>query len=89
MMVVRDQEGMAILCLRLFHWMRLERWETKAEQAAGALKTAMSQEVKVLIRDCEDDPVIIWVLKHVLGRALESQRTKGDCREAMKTIFND
>ena len=25
------------------------------------------------------------VLKHVLGRALESQRTKGDCREAMKT----
>jgi hypothetical protein len=29
------------------------------------------------------------VLKHVLGRALESQRTKGDCREAMKTIFND
>jgi hypothetical protein len=29
------------------------------------------------------------VLKHVLGRALESQRTKGDCREVMKTIFND
>jgi hypothetical protein len=29
------------------------------------------------------------MLKHVLGRALESQRTKGDCREAMKTIFND
>jgi hypothetical protein len=30
-----------------------------------------------------------FVLKHVLERALESQRTKGDCREAMKTIFND
>jgi hypothetical protein len=29
------------------------------------------------------------MLKHVLERALESQRTKGDCREAMKTIFND
>jgi hypothetical protein len=29
------------------------------------------------------------LLKHVLGRALESQRTKGDCREAMKTIFNE
>jgi hypothetical protein len=29
------------------------------------------------------------MLKHVLGRALESQRTKGDCREAMKTIFNE
>jgi hypothetical protein len=39
---------------------RLERWETKAERAAGALKMAMSQEVKVLIRDCEDNPVIIW-----------------------------
>jgi hypothetical protein len=25
------------------------------------------------------------MLKHVLGRALKSQRTKGDCREAMKT----
>ena len=36
---------------------KLERWETKAERAAGALKTTMSQEVKVLIWDCEDDPV--------------------------------
>jgi hypothetical protein len=25
------------------------------------------------------------MLKHILGRALESQRMKGDCREAMKT----
>jgi hypothetical protein len=32
---------------------------------------------------------MVHVLKHVLVRALESQRTKGDCREAMKTIFND
>ena len=39
---------------------RLERWETKAERAAGALKTALSQEVKVLIQDCEDDPILIW-----------------------------
>jgi hypothetical protein len=39
---------------------RLEQWEIKAERAAGALKTAMSQEVKVLIKDCEDNPVIIW-----------------------------
>ena len=30
-----------------------------------------------------------YVLKHILGRALESQRTKGDCREAMKTVFNE
>ena len=38
---------------------KLKRWETKAERAAGALKTVMSQEVKVLIRDCEDDPILI------------------------------
>ena len=39
---------------------KLERWEIKAEQAAGALKTAMSHDIKVLIRDCEDDPILIW-----------------------------
>jgi len=39
---------------------KLERWEVKAERAAGALKTAMSQDIKVLIRDCEDDPILIW-----------------------------
>src|SRR6266850_2477365 len=51
---------------------KLERWETKAEQAAGALKTAMSQEVKVLIRDCEDDPVLIW---ETLKTSFIQQRT--------------
>ncbi|KAH9045844.1 hypothetical protein EDB84DRAFT_1246018, partial [Lactarius hengduanensis] len=35
---------------------KLDRWEVKAEKAAGALKTAMSHELRVLIRDCEDDP---------------------------------
>src|SRR5260370_2512886 len=39
---------------------KLERWEIKAERAAGALKTAMSPDVKVLIRDGEDDPIFIW-----------------------------
>ena len=39
---------------------KLERWEVKAERAAGALKTAMSQDIKVLIRDCKDDPILIW-----------------------------
>ena len=39
---------------------KLERWEIKAERAAGALKTCMSHDVKVLIRDCEDDPILIW-----------------------------
>ena len=36
-----------------------ERWEIKAERAAGALKTCMCLDVKVLIRDCEDDPILI------------------------------
>ncbi len=31
---------------------KLDRWEIKAERAAGALKTAMSHELRVLIRDC-------------------------------------
>jgi hypothetical protein len=31
----------------------------------------------------------VILLKNILGRALESQRIKGDCREAMKTIFNE
>ncbi|KAI0257979.1 hypothetical protein BC834DRAFT_837270, partial [Gloeopeniophorella convolvens] len=35
---------------------KLEKWEVKAERAAGALKSAMSHDVKVLIRDFEDDP---------------------------------
>jgi len=39
---------------------KLERWEIKAEKAAGALKTAMSPDVRVLIRDGEDDPIFIW-----------------------------
>ena len=51
---------------------KLDRWETKAERAAGALKTAMSQEVKVLIRDCEDDPVLIW---ETLKTSFIQQRT--------------
>ena len=39
---------------------KLERWEIKAEKAAGALKTAISPDLRVLIRDCEDDPLLIW-----------------------------
>jgi hypothetical protein len=39
---------------------KLEHWETKAEKAAGALKTAISSDLRVLIRDCEDNPFLIW-----------------------------
>ena len=43
---------------------KLDRWETKAERAAGALKTAMSHELRVIIWDCEDDPIQIWDTPH-------------------------
>ena len=39
---------------------KLERWEVKAERAAGALKTVNFHELRVLIRDCEDNPILIW-----------------------------
>ena len=38
---------------------KLEKWEIKAKRA-GALKTGMSYDVKVLIRDCKDNPLLIW-----------------------------
>jgi Reverse transcriptase (RNA-dependent DNA polymerase) len=41
------------------------------------------QELSSHFKLCDLGPTTL--LKHVLGRALESQRTKGDCREAMKT----
>jgi hypothetical protein len=44
----------------------------KAEKAAGALKTAMSPDVRVLIRDGEDDPLFIWV---TLQKSFIQQRT--------------
>jgi hypothetical protein len=51
---------------------KLERWEIKAEKAAGALKTAMSPDVRVLIRDGEDDPIFIW---ETLKTSFIQQRT--------------
>jgi hypothetical protein len=51
---------------------KLERWEVKAERAAGALKTVMSHELRVLIRDCEDDPIMIW---DTLKASFVQQRT--------------
>jgi len=51
---------------------KLERWEIKAEKAAGALKTAMSSDIRVLIRDGEDDPIFIW---ETLKTSFIQQRT--------------
>ena len=51
---------------------KLEKWEIKAERAAGALKTGMSHDIKVLIRDCEDDPILIW---ETLKTSFIQQRT--------------
>jgi len=39
---------------------KLERWEIKAEKAVGALKTAMSSDVWVFVREDEDDSIFIW-----------------------------
>ena len=51
---------------------KLERWEIKAEKACGALKTAISHELRVLIRDCEDDPLLI---QDTLKASFVQQRT--------------
>jgi hypothetical protein len=56
---IRDSGGKVVSKAVLVDEDKLEHWETRAEKAAGALKTAMSQETKVLIRDCEDDPILI------------------------------
>ena len=44
---------------------KLDRWESKVERAAGALKTAMSPELRVLIRDCEDCYLLLERLFYV------------------------
>jgi hypothetical protein len=39
---------------------KLECWELKAEKAACDLKTAILPDVRVLIRDREDNSIFIW-----------------------------
>ena len=39
---------------------KLEKWEIKSDKAAGAIRSTISPELKVHIRDCEDDPALIW-----------------------------
>jgi gag-polypeptide of LTR copia-type len=69
---VRDSQGQVIAPAVAVDEDKLERWEIKAERAAGALKTAMTHDVKVLIRDCEDDPIKIW---DILKTSFIQQRT--------------
>ena len=57
---VLDSKGIVITAAVPPDEEKLERWEVKAERACGALKTAISHELRVLIRDCEDDPLLIW-----------------------------
>jgi len=57
---IKDTKGVVVSKAVGLDEDKLEKWEIKAERAAGALKTAMSHDVKVLIRDCEDDPLSIW-----------------------------
>ena len=56
---VKDSKGQVISKTVDLDEEKLEQWEIKAERAAGALKTGMSHDIKVLIRDCEDDPILI------------------------------
>ena len=69
---VKDSKGLIVSPAVPLDEDKLERWEIKAEKAAGALKTAMTHEVKVLIRDCEDNPIIIWT---TLSSSFIQQRT--------------
>ena len=57
---VLDSEGVVLSAAVPPDEDKLDRWESKTERAAGALKTAISPELRVLIRDCEDDPLLIW-----------------------------
>ena len=51
---ITDSSGSVITPAVALDKDKLEPWEIKAEMAAGALKTAMSPDIRVLIRDCED-----------------------------------
>ena len=63
---------------------KLERWEIKAERACGALKTAISHELRAPIRDCEDDPLVIW---DTLKATFVQQRT-APCFNAYHTLLS-
>ena len=57
---VKDSSGKILSKVVSVDEDKLERWEVEAERTAGALKTAMSQNIKILIRDCKDDTILIW-----------------------------
>ena len=69
---IKDSNGQVVSKAVALDEDKLERWEVKAERAAGALKTWMSHDVKVLIRDCEDNPILIW---ETLKTSFIQQRT--------------
>ena len=69
---IKDSKGAVVSKAVALDEDKLEKWEIKAERAAGALKTGMSHDVKVLIRDCEDNPILIW---ETLKTSFIQQRT--------------
>ena len=69
---VKDSNGNTVSPAVALDEDKLEKWEIKAERAAGALKTGMSHDIKVLIRDCEDNPILIW---ETLKTSFIQQRT--------------
>jgi len=48
---IKDSKGAVVSKAVTLDKDKLEKWEIKAERAAGALKTGMSHNVKVLIRE--------------------------------------
>jgi hypothetical protein len=63
----------------------LECWGIKAERAANALKTAMSLNVKDLIRDGKNDPGFIW---DMLKTSFIQQRT-APCFNVYHALHSD
>jgi hypothetical protein len=57
---VKDTHGNVVTPAADIDEVKLEHWEIKAERAAGALKTAMSPDVKDLINDGKNEPIFIW-----------------------------
>ena len=51
---IKDSKGQVVSKVVALDENKLERWEVKAERAAGALKTCMSYDVNVKTRSVRD-----------------------------------
>jgi hypothetical protein len=60
-------------------------YEGRSDRGALEFEIGVEGRLRTHVAQRHHGPGPITLLKHILGRALESQRTKGDCREAIKT----